>query len=123
MGRKSCSLTSLLAPVATLLVFPLLLLLPTHRKSTEPPDERRGLPMSSRRIPGLGRRGAGAGGLRKDSPLLSPEVPAAAAGSSSFCMAKKERTLTLRIAIIHRAHTTAVQRQRGLTTSVSWPGL
>jgi len=75
VGRKSSSLTSLLAPVATLL-FPPLLLLPTQRKSTEPPDERRGLPMSSRRIPGLGRRGAAAGG----APAPAPD------GSSSFCM-------------------------------------
>ncbi|XP_044313667.1 uncharacterized protein LOC108042156 [Drosophila rhopaloa] len=130
-GRKSCSLTSLLAPVATLLLLPLLLLLATHRKSTEPPDERRGLPMSRRRIPGLGRRGAGAGGLCTQSALLNPGAPASApapapapdgpaASLASFCMAKTEETGKTRL---FTAHTSAVQRQRELTTSVSWPGL
>lgn len=63
---KSCSLTSLLAPVAAALLLPLppIPATPppapplTQRKSTEPPDERRGLLMSSRRMPGLGRRGS-----------------------------------------------------------------
>ncbi|XP_032310789.1 uncharacterized protein LOC116655916 [Drosophila ananassae] len=112
-GRKSCSLTSLVAPVAMLL--PLLLW-----KSTEPPDERRGLPMSRRRIPGLGRRGGpvvavvvavavavAAGGT--ESGLASPGAP----DGSALSLPTKYA--------IHCAHTSAVQRQREQTIPVSWP--
>lgn len=98
-GRKSCSLTSLLAPLATLPSLPLplpLAVVSTQRKSTEPPDERRGLPMSRRRIPGLGRRGAMAGGgsggglcTESEWLLLAPAGRAEASSSASLCMARR----------------------------------
>lgn len=132
VSTKSCSLTSLLAPVAVALLLPLPPPVPpaaplTQRKSTEPPDERRGLLMSSRSMPGLGRgRGsAGAGVTDSTAPAVATigstaEPPLATTLVSLWfvCILRRQFTVCVCRAGSRDEHTSAVQRQRERTISL-----
>ncbi|XP_030241871.1 uncharacterized protein LOC115563275 [Drosophila navojoa] len=91
---------------------------PFYAQSTEPPDERRGLLMSKRSMPGLGRRGSAAGVLRMESAESSAAlaIDGSALSVDWLCMVG----LVALANSLSAAHTSAVQRQRERTISLSW---